>query len=48
MEYMLPGFFTQNRERFLVYAVHKNMMFTVNCKIRQKNKYEIKVFVFGN
>lgn len=30
------------------YAVHKNMMFSLNCKIRQKNKYKIKVFVFGN
>ena len=27
---------------------HKNILFAVNCKTTRKNKFEIKVFFFGN
>lgn len=27
---------------------NKNILFTVNCKTTRKNKFEIKMFIFGN
>lgn len=27
---------------------HKNILFAVNCKTTRKNKFEIKVFIFGS
>lgn len=44
-----PGeFYAVTESDIWLMRYHKNILFAVNCKTTRKNKFEIKVFIFGN
>ena len=44
-----PGeFYAVTESDIWLMRYHKNILFAVNCKTTRKNKFEIKVFIFGD
>lgn len=44
-----PGeFYAVTESDIWLMRYHKNILFAVNCKTTRKNKFEIKVFIFGS
>lgn len=44
-----PGeFYAVTESDIWLMRYHKNILFAVNCKTTRKNKFKIKVFIFGN
>lgn len=44
-----PGeFYAVTESDIWLMRYHKNILFAVNCKTTRKNKFEIKVYFFGN
>lgn len=44
-----PGeFYAVTESDIWLMRYHKNILFAVSCKTTRKNKFEIKVFIFGN
>lgn len=44
-----PGeFYAVTESDIWLMRCNKNILFTVNCKTTRKNKFEIKVFIFGD
>lgn len=47
-QYALGEFYAVTESDIWLMRYHKNILFAINCKTTRKNKFEIKVFIFGN